>query len=478
MSVQTKTNRVVYIYGLYDISDKNKTIRYVGKTVNLKKRLKEHKSLNYKPKNIHKINWIKKVLRTGSQINYLIIEECSDVNWEEREIYWIGQYTLTGKLTNIKPGGSGGKCFEITYEQCKKWVNDNLSNIDSRTKWSKITKKLPDYIPKCPNITFQSYGWKGWGDFLNTDRIQSNKLTEWYLNYEDAKNWINKNIKIESVDEWVEYVKNNEIPNFIPNRPDRFYKNKNRGWKGWGDFLGTQRISAINQHNLYLSYQECKEWVNKNLNHIKTVLGWEDYCKNNLLPKFIPKSVDAVYKDEGWEDWGIFFNSEKLSIQEKTQINKKYKNRTEKFYRKCPKCNKVLVHKNKSERNLAEKRQILCSTCTRTHKDKNLKTVQEKYLIFDKERNDKILKIFEEFGGNWLVFSSKVTPIFRQFKREDKIKKLYRHCPECKSVIIYTRKSSLTKANKNNCLCFNCKFKGEINSFYGKKHRLNFIKNN
>ena len=35
---------------------------------------------------------------------------------------------------------------------------------------------------------------------------------------------------------WLEYIRNNKLPPFIPPNPDEVYKNK--GWKSWAEWLG------------------------------------------------------------------------------------------------------------------------------------------------------------------------------------------------------------------------------------------------
>jgi hypothetical protein len=45
-----------------------------------------------------------------------------------------------------------------------------------------------------------------------------------------------------------------------------------------------------------------------------------------------------------------------------------------------------------------------------------------------------------------------------------------RLCPECKKMLSYTRRCNRDLAEKQNRLCSSCRFSGENNPFYGKKH--------
>jgi hypothetical protein len=80
-------------------------IRYVGKTVNLEKRLYNHinhaKTMKYKR---HVYYWINSLLKKGKLPIMNVLEEC-DINWQEREKYWIEQYKEN--LCNHTLGGEG-----------------------------------------------------------------------------------------------------------------------------------------------------------------------------------------------------------------------------------------------------------------------------------------------------------------------------------------------------------------------------------
>lgn len=79
--------------------------RYIGVTsVSLSARLSHHKWESRKLPGTHKRNWIKSLLKVGKIPIIQLIEECSEDNWEEREMYWIRYYS---NLTNNHIGGAG-----------------------------------------------------------------------------------------------------------------------------------------------------------------------------------------------------------------------------------------------------------------------------------------------------------------------------------------------------------------------------------
>lgn len=226
-----------FIYGLYSSDSK---IRYIGKSDDPKKRLRRHLQ-QVNDSKTHKNSWIKKQLSENKEIKYLIIEEVSIDNWKEREKYWISKFD---NLTNTSSGGLGGsgKKYNISYEDCKNWIFNNLDKeINSKTKWILNCKNLPISIPRNPTQYFKNNGWISWGDFLGTNNIQDNLKIN-YLSYDDVKNWIVlQNIKTTSKN-W----KLLNLPNFIPRRPERYYKK--RGWISWSDFLSdNNRISNLDK---------------------------------------------------------------------------------------------------------------------------------------------------------------------------------------------------------------------------------------
>ena len=97
---------MIYIYTLsHPITNE---VRYVGKTINVKRRFKQHL---YDKRHSHKASWVKSLKSEGLKPIMTIVETCTN-NWQEREIYWISQYD---NLTNFKQGG--GVDYERTTSE-------------------------------------------------------------------------------------------------------------------------------------------------------------------------------------------------------------------------------------------------------------------------------------------------------------------------------------------------------------------------
>ena len=89
--------------------------------------------------------------------------------------------------------------------------------------------------------------------------------------FERAREYV-RTLGIKSVNGWKKYWKKEQKPEDIPYNPDREYKNK--GWMGWGDFLGTKNVSS--KQDYYLPFEDAREFVRKR--GLKTYGEWRKYC--------------------------------------------------------------------------------------------------------------------------------------------------------------------------------------------------------
>lgn len=355
----------IYIYGL---SGDNGVIRYVGQSYRPFIRKNEHiNDTKKKLCNKHKTNWIKKILKNNEQLNVIILEECDETNWVEREKYWITQFD---NLTNISIGGDGCSYikYKVPYCEVKTWVNENLLQIKNETDWRIFVKenKLPNFIPKRPDHVYKNRGWSSYSEFLNKTynridfinlvelkriiseknintisqyRIFRNENKKLNIPYDptiiyknDCKNWRDfltpktpkiKEKKIRNIVSFqkakdiikkheftkkVEYVKfvSNNLQLNLPWNPIKTY---NKNWVSWQDFFGNNNPRIIKyiggvKRNDFLSYLNTKKWINENYPNINTEHQWRKIT--NDLPKFIPKRPDYVYKNNEWCGWRDF----------------------------------------------------------------------------------------------------------------------------------------------------------------------------
>lgn len=120
----------------------------------------------------------------------------------------------------------------LSYAEAKKIVK--TLGIKSSHEWNRTKSHLRENLglPTGPHHYYKKKGWAGWSDFLGVHEKPEIK------HYNEAKE-IAKTLGINSSFEWMSSkAELRRIPG-LPANPRLFYKNK--GWSGWGDFLGRDK---------------------------------------------------------------------------------------------------------------------------------------------------------------------------------------------------------------------------------------------
>ena len=123
------------------------------------------------------------------------------------------------------------------------------------------------------------------GDFLGTGRIADHLKV--FRSFKEAKVYA-RGLKLKNIEEWDKYKKTGKVPKDIPSDPGHVYKNK--GWIGWGDYLGTGFIAT--QFRNYLPFKKARAYVRS----LKLKSGEEfvKLAKSGKLPENIPKNPRGV----------------------------------------------------------------------------------------------------------------------------------------------------------------------------------------
>ncbi len=121
-----------------------------------------------------------------------------------------------------------------SYESAAQWAQSQTPPLTKFNDFKALSKagKIPKDIPSNPNVTYANSGWLGVEEFLGT------KITN--RSFESAREWARQarsEGRILMSKEWPLAKKSGRLPVDIPGQPERVYKDK--GWAGWGDFLGT-----------------------------------------------------------------------------------------------------------------------------------------------------------------------------------------------------------------------------------------------
>ena len=114
----------IYIYRYRNIITGNS---YIGKTNNVERRKREHKSAANNPSNpYYNKLWAKKIRQYGLEnFEFSILEETDSAHFAERERYWIEYYnTFNGAGYNLTSGGENCKNTQniLTDEEAKQII--------------------------------------------------------------------------------------------------------------------------------------------------------------------------------------------------------------------------------------------------------------------------------------------------------------------------------------------------------------------
>ena len=154
----------------------------------------------------------------------------SDITRNPQQVYteWLnlGDWLGTGVIASKK------RKF-VNFPKARTFARSlKLRTIADWQSFSK-TDKRPDHIPANHRSVYLNSGWIDWTDFLGKPESSSQPRKNW-LSFSEARQFV-RSKEIASSTEWRKWAKTKEKPSNIPANPDTVYKDK--GWKGWPDFL-------------------------------------------------------------------------------------------------------------------------------------------------------------------------------------------------------------------------------------------------
>ncbi len=218
-----------------------------------------------------------------------------------REKGWagFGDWLGTGKVaTHLRK-----YCF---FEEARTLAQS--LQLKSQAEWKAFVKsgKLPENIPTKPDHVYKEDGWAGYGDWLGTGAIASQKKV--YRTFQEARTFA-QGLKLKSQTEWIAFAKSGKLPSDIPASPSKTYKEK--GWAGFGDWLGTGTVATFKRK--YRSFIDARTFVRRL--ELKSHFEWLDFTKSGRLPDDIPAGPERTYKNKGWAGMGDWLGTGTIASQ-------------------------------------------------------------------------------------------------------------------------------------------------------------------
>jgi hypothetical protein len=160
-------NNYNVIYGL--LEPNTHEIKYIGKTINLKERVRKHLQPSKLVKKNYKNNWLNKLIKNNERPIVVVLENCSsEENLNDAEIKWISHYLDIGcSLTNATIGGDGGKMLPESITKMKMTKKENpqtpywLNKVFSETHRNNISCGKKGYTPTIETRNKLSESHKG-----------------------------------------------------------------------------------------------------------------------------------------------------------------------------------------------------------------------------------------------------------------------------------------------------------------------------
>ena len=126
---------------IYILTDENNQPRYVGKSDNPNRRLKDHiYEAKRSDSKSHRVNWINSMLTKNLKPNVVIIDEVPNEEWEFWENFWIEQFKQRNfDLTNGSIGGFGFTKGHFVSKETKE--KHRLAALGNKNKLGKKCSK-------------------------------------------------------------------------------------------------------------------------------------------------------------------------------------------------------------------------------------------------------------------------------------------------------------------------------------------------
>lgn len=129
----------VVIYALIDPTTQE--IRYVGKTIDITKRMQRHKRDALRGNTaIKRVAWLRGLSSKGHDPDVEILCEATDKNWQQQEQHFIEKLKAEGhRLTNMTPGGEYGSCGGVESwnygRRCREETKQKIA-LKAKQRWA------------------------------------------------------------------------------------------------------------------------------------------------------------------------------------------------------------------------------------------------------------------------------------------------------------------------------------------------------
>jgi len=188
----------------------------------------------------------------------------------------------------------------LDYEDAKNLVQGmGIQTIEKYYTYAE-SNKLPSCIPCAPNLIYKNKGWVSWTNFLNNGKLFKGTKKD-FVSFERARNFA-RTLNLKSSVEWLDYVRENSLPDGHPYAPRNSYRKE---WTSWEDFLGYEKKQRVE----FISFVEARDFAR--VLNVNTSTQWSKWASSGNRPSNIPSNPSQVYLKSGWLGWSDFLGKKR-----------------------------------------------------------------------------------------------------------------------------------------------------------------------
>lgn len=271
--------------GIYKITNTINNMCYIGKSLCIEDRLKQHK--NGIKSNEHLQNAIRKY--GIENFKFEILEECSRENYNLRERYWINFYDSMNNGYNETSGGENIPGYKMSQESRKKMSEIKLLAIKNGT--ANFLKNLNHNVSGKRNPMYGKH-------FTEKSKKKMSNSLKGKIPHNINKICINNG-------KHNKYINKEELNNYLGEWKQGTLKPSN-GFKGHKHSEETKRkISESNKGRTISKETRKKISENRDISGTRNPCYGKKLMNNGKQQKYVPKEDIKKYLDNGWVMKGL-----------------------------------------------------------------------------------------------------------------------------------------------------------------------------